>query len=132
MGLDFPGTRVARSIAGRVAEFRTSRGPETRSQRRDVVDFGFGKLEVHASDDYGEPDFDYAVSTLVVRALPQCFLEAPKYWFRKVRVITLSEVFCNYQHDADFQQIYDAWLEGAVVIRKHRTRGVAGGKRRRN
>ena len=132
MGLDFPGTRVAKSIAGRVTEFRSSSGSETRSERRDVVDFGLYNLEIHASDDYGEPDFDNAVSTLVVRALPRSRAEAPKYWFRKVRVITLSEVFCNYQHDADFQQIYDAWLEGAVVIRKHRTRGVAGGKRRRN
>ena len=67
-----------------------------------------------------------AVSTLVVRALPSSTVGAPKYWLRKVRVITLAEVSCNYKDDERFRKIYDAWLESQVVIRKRKTRGVAG------
>ena len=79
----------------------------------------------------GGPDLGSAVSTLVVRALPHDKAGAPDYWLRRVHVITLAEVFTNFQHDEVLASIYDAWLEGAVVIRKRQMRGTSGGRRPR-
>ena len=75
---------------------------------------------------------DNAVSTLVARAFPSSRAGAPKHWLRRVHVITLAEVFDNYKNDAEFETIYDAWLDGRVVIKKRAAmRGIVGGKRRK-
>ena len=95
---------------------------------RDVVDFG--KYRISGKPHFGGPNLDDVVSTLVARALPDAFEDAPKYWLRRVRVITLAEALDNYKDDEDFKVIYEAWLEGQVVIRKRKMRGTAGGSRR--
>ena len=126
MGRGYPGTRMPSTLAGRVAEFRYT-SPGRCSQRRDVVEFGrYRRIDDPESEGDGGPDLDNAVSTLVVRALPSKRAGAPAYWLRKVYVIGLAEVFYNYQHDAEFAEIYEMWLEGVVVIRKRGTRGVVG------
>ena len=119
---------IQKSFAARGASFTRSdrRG---RSQRRDVIDFGQAKVDYsEIQDDITEgPDLDNAVSTLVVRALPGTGHGGKaKYWARSVRVITFPEVFNHYKDHATFQEIYDTWLEGAVVIRSMPKRGKAG------
>ena len=132
MGKSFPGTKIGKTFAARGAQFQESE--MSRSQRRDVVDFGqavVNKLDYDFG--YGGPDLSNAVSTLVVRALAgEAFAEIrPKYWARSVRVITLPEVYNHYKEEATFETIYDVWLEGAVVIRKTPKRGNRAGDRGR-
>ena len=123
MGLGYPGTSLASTSAARGAEFR-------RSPRRDVVDFG--RYSISSPQPEGGPDLDNAVSTLVARAFPSSRAGAPKYWLRRVHVITLAEVFDNYKNDWGFETIYDAWREGRVVIKKRAAmRGCAGGRRKK-
>ena len=130
----YPSTMIQKTFAARGASFTRSdrRG---RSQRRDVIDFGQAKVDyAEIQDDITEgPDLDNAVSTLVVRALPGTGHGGKaKYWVRSVRVITFPEVFNHYKDAATFQEIYDTWLEGAVVIRSMPKRGKAGsGENRR-
>ena len=126
MGLDYNGTRVESTSAARGAAF-SKRDRGRCSNVRDVVDFG-SYYAVPQSG--GGPDLNNAVSTLVVRALPSTSSDAPQYWLRKVKIITLAEVFYYFQHDETFQRIYEVWLEGRVVIRKRATRGSPGGKRK--
>ena len=130
MGKSFPGTKIGKTFAARGAQFQESE--RSRSQRRDVVDFGqavVNKLDYDFG--YGGPDLSNAVSTLVVRALPGGSNHRPKYWARSVRVITLPEVYNHYKEEATFETIYDVWLEGAVVIRKTPKRGNRAGDRGR-
>ena len=72
---------------------------------------------------------DNAVSTLVVRALSPRIAGAPRYWLRKVKVVTLAEAFFHFRHAEFFKKIYEVWLEGRVVIHKRPKRGTSGGKR---
>ena len=134
MGQSFPGTKVGKTFADRSEEFWDSPRRES-SQWRDVVDFGQACVDYNEiQDDITEgPDLDNAVSTLVVRALPGTGHGGKaKYWVRSVRVITFPEVFNHYKDAATFQEIYDTWLEGAVVIRSMPKRGKAGsGENRR-
>ena len=130
MGLDFPGTRLAATFAARTAEFENSALGKC-SKRRDVVEFGLGH-DVFATKLDGKPDLNNAVSTVVVRALPGKREGAPDYWLRSVRVITLAEVFANYQHDMGFGIMYDTWLEGELVIRGRPVRGASGRGGRQN
>ena len=128
MGIAYPGTMIQKSFAARGASFNRSelRG---RSQRRDVIDFGQAFVDYsEIQDDITEgPDLDNAVSTLVVRALPGTGHGGKaKYWARSVRVITFPEVFNHYKGHATFQEIYNTWLEGIVVIRSVPRRGKAG------
>ena len=135
-----PGTRIGKTFAARGAEFLETE-KRSCSQRRDVVDFMPAYVandHIHKADiqpssaddsrvrgfcNHG-PDFNNAVSTLVVRALPGGGVEhRPKYYARSVRVITLAEVFNHYKDEAEFSSIYDVWLEGAVVIRNAPKRG---------
>ena len=147
MGYSIPGTRIRKTVAARGAEFLESK-PRSCSQRRDVVDFMpayvnmvnliyKADIQPSSADDsrvrgfcnHG-PDFNNAVSTLVVRALPGGGVEhRPKYYARSVRVITLAEVFNHYKDEAEFSSIYDVWLEGAVVIRNAPKRGQKRGKK---
>ena len=130
----YPSTMIQKTFAARGASFNRSES-RGRSQRRDVVDFGQACVDYNEiQDDITEgPDLDNAVSTLVVRALPGTGHGGKaKYWVRSVRVITFPEVFNHYKDAATFQEIYDTWLEGAVVIRSMPRRGKAGsGENRR-
>ena len=119
---------IQKSFAARGASFTRSdrRG---RSQRRDVMDFGHAKVDYNEiQDDITEgPDLDNAVSTLVVRALPGTGRGGKaKYWARSVQVITFPEVYNHYKDHATFSEIYDTWLEGAVVVRSMPKRGTKG------
>ena len=125
MGQEYRGTCVGKDRAARGALFEASE-PRRFSGQRDVVEFGpYRRIDdaESAGIEDGGPDLDNAVSTLVVRAHESSRAGAPKYWVRKVRVISLPEVFYNYQHDVDFEDIYSMWHEGAVVTRKRQTRG---------
>ena len=127
MGLDYNGTLVESTSAARGAAFSKRHAGRCRCIR-DVVDFG-SYYAVPQSG--GGPDLNNAVSTLVVRALPSTSSDAPKYWLRKVKVISLAEAFFHFRHAETFENIYRAWLEGRVVIRKRATRGIPSGKRKR-
>ena len=127
MGKGYVGTRIPDDLAGRLREFEASAyiTKQCSKPRRPVLEFGrYVRVDDCNSmgDDCG-PDFENAVSTVVVRALPSDRAGAPKYWLRQVCVITLAEVLCNFKDDAPFAEIYDAWLEGAAVIRKRCPRG---------
>ena len=74
-------------------------------------------------DDNLQPDINSAVSTLVVRGKKGSKV---LYWLRQVRVTTLPEVYADFQHEFPFADIYEAWQEGACVIRRHPPRGVVG------
>jgi hypothetical protein len=128
MGRDFPGTLLQTTAAARGAAFLKSEIGFC-SGRRSVEDFG--SSYTLSTRSCGRPDLDNAVSTLVVRGCSSSEVGASLYWLRRVRVITLAEVFSNYQHDETFDNIYAAWLEGAVVFRKRTMRGTAGGSRKR-
>jgi hypothetical protein len=129
MGCDFPGTRLQTTAAARGAAY-LKREIENCSRRRSVEDFG--SSYTLSTRSCGRPDFNNAVSTLVVRGFSSSQVGASLYWLRRVRVISLAEVFWNYQHDETFDTIYAAWLEGAVVFRKRAMRGTAGGSRKRS
>ena len=128
MGNSYPGTTIGRTFAARGAEFQQSDRGRC-SQRRDVVDFG--QSVVLGANDDGGPDLDNAVSTLVVRAMPGSKKGSPKFWARRVHVITLPEIINHYKEESTFQAMYEAWLEGLVVIRKAPMRGSAAGRRRK-
>jgi hypothetical protein len=123
MGRDFAGTRLQRTAAARGAAY-VKREIDHCSRRRSVEDFGSSYTLSTLS--CGRPDLNNAVSTLVVRGVASNQVGASLYWLRRVHVITLPEVYSNYQHDETFDTIYAAWLEGAVVFRKRAMRGTAG------
>jgi len=129
MGRDFAGTRLQRTAAARGAAY-VKREIDHCSRRRSVEDFGSSYTLSTLS--CGRPDLNNAVSTLVVRGVASNQVGASLYWLRRVHVITLPEVYSNYQHDETFDVIYAAWLEGAVVFRKRAMRGTAGGRRKRS
>jgi hypothetical protein len=129
MGSEFAGTRLQRTAAARGAAY-VKREIDHCSRRRSVEDFGSSYTLSTLS--CGRPDLNNAVSTLVVRGVASNQVGASLYWLRRVHVITLPEVYSNYQHDETFDTIYAAWLEGAVVFRKRAMRGTAGGRRKRS
>ena len=122
MGSAYHGACVERSSAARCAAFQERDSGEF-SDLRDVVDFGdYYKVDQRR----GGPDLDNAVSTLVVRSLPCSDPTAPAYWFRKVKVPTLAEAYFWFRHADSFENIYAAWVEGRVVLRKRSARGSSG------
>ena len=129
MGKDYPGTVLPRTFEERLDAFRASEPLRMCSQRRNVYEFGkYFRLDDRLSEvrsgSEGGPDFDNAVSTLVVRARPSKQAGAPKYWLRRVCVITLAEVLFHFKNNAtQWEELYNMWLEGAVVIRKRGPRG---------
>ena len=129
MGLNFPGTSIGRTKAARGAEFVESKARDT-SGMRDVFEFGeWDRVDDNLSMDTPGPDLNSAVSTLVVRTrvgdtpLPDT---APKYWVRKVRIIGLPELYHHYKDELSWHGIYNAYVEGRVVVRRRAVRGVAG------
>ena len=121
MGNKYDGTTIGVTHADRAQEFYKSHSG-FKTQRRLVTEFG----PTQKSDDLDgnlQPDINSAVSTFVVRGKKGSEV---LYWLRQVRVITLPEVYANFQHDVPFADIYDAWQEGACVIRSHPPRGVVG------
>ena len=121
MGREYDGTTIGVTQADRAREFYTSQsGFKTR--RRFVMEFG-PTQKSDDLDDNLQPDINSAVSTLVVRGKKGSEV---LYWLRKVWVTTLLEVYANFQHDLPFADIYEAWQEGACVIRSHPPRGMPG------
>ena len=55
-----------------------------------------------------------------------------------MNVVTLLELYENYRRDAEWEEIYDAFLDGRVIYRKRSValggfvRGTAGGKKRKH
>ena len=127
MGLNFPGTSIGRTKAARGAEFVESKARDI-SGMRDVFEFGeWNRADDNLSMDTPGPDLNNAVSTLVVRArvgdtpLPDT---APKYWVRKVRIIGLPELYHHYKDELSWHGIYNAYVEGRVVVRRRAVRGA--------
>ena len=127
MGKDFPGTVLPSTFGERLREFRASTLLTMQCSVPRRIAFEFGKyFREDDRDSRGYdcgPDLENAVSTLVVRARPSEQAGVPKYWLRRVCVITLAEVLCHYKDWALWEEIYNMWLEGAVVIRKRSPRG---------
>ena len=86
------------------------------------MEFGFAKLEKCPMN---SPDLDNAISTIMVHGVEGSTV---KYWLRQVKVITLAEVFDNWQGDADRSALYCAWCEGECVVRPEFRRGSSAGR----
>ena len=134
--LTYPPTTIGKTRDDRASEFFGSEldydDPNScRFYSRTVMEFGHHEQPAahgHCQDAPPEqPNLDDAVSTLLVRGAGG---QSTKFWIRKVKVITLPELFHNYMGDVSWKQLYHAWLEGACVIRaipKQWYRGAASG-----
>jgi hypothetical protein len=73
------------------------------------------------------PNFDEPISTFVVcDAVLDCHV-----CLREVSGITLAEVLNHYcNEEVRFKDLYEAWLEGAILVRKRSTRGTTTNKRK--
>ena len=132
--LTYPPTTIGKTHDERTDEFYKSECSDANSFRfrhRTLMEFGHYEQPAahgHCQDAPPEqPNLDDAVSTLLVRGAGG---QSTKFWIRKVKVITLPELFHNYMGDVSWKQLYHAWLEGACVIRaipKQWYRGAASG-----
>ena len=139
MGAYLSSTEVPQTAAARGAIF--AKAKREIDNHISVVDFGTRYMLRRPSLDYAVeyddyvlgPDFDNAVSTLVLRSKTRIgHSAAPStYWLRRVRVITLAEVIAYYKHDVEFDNLYDTWLEGEIVFLARAKRGTSGGGRSR-
>ena len=129
--LTYEGTTIGRTQQQRTQEFYASRyawSEEThiRYGQRTLMEFGQVKRPVARGQD-GQPDLDDAMSTLIVRGAGPPGQSTPRYWLRKVHVITLSELLMVYKDDATWKFLYETWLEGSCVFRsKDKHRGAPG------
>jgi len=128
MARTYRGTAIGRTQEERTAEFHKSEScPDQHIvKRRTVMDFGHHVQPAARGQDASveQPNLNDAVSTLIVRGTPG---QRTKFWLRKVNVITLPEVFKNFQNYMTWFQLYKTWLEGACVIRAHPRRGTTAG-----
>ena len=123
MGEGYGGTWQSKTRALRKNYFEDSDGIGPPGQeRRLVMEFGFATPEKCPMT---LPDLDNAISTTMVYGVEGSIV---KYWLRQVKVITLAEVFDNWQEDADWPVPYCAWCEGECVIRPKLRRGSSAGR----
>ena len=128
MGMTYKGIAIGRTQEECTAEFYKSESCSDQDivKRRIVMEFG-PHGQPAARGQYAsveQPNLNDAVSTLIVRG---SLGQRTKYWLRKVNVITLPEVFKNFQNYMTWFQLYKTWLEGACVIRAHPRRGTTAG-----
>ena len=118
MGSHHAGTNIGTTVDDCTVEF--FRSWVGHQGRRTVMEFG-----PHIPPDtFDQPGIDNAVSTLMVRGTPGGQV---LNWLRKVRVITLAEVFEYVQQNVSWHFLYKAWMEGECVMGPRPKRGVPGG-----
>jgi hypothetical protein len=133
-GGDWEQTMVEATAAARVEDFFACYG----ASRRAVVDFSEWYWVATDPDlNMAMPDFDNAVSTFCVRGESSGASPPSHVFLRAVTVVTLAELYENYRHDAEWKEIYNAFLDGRVIYRKRveavgHIRGRAGGQKRKH